>query len=249
MPDQLENPIQARVNNLPTDAAAYLREIKRKAWITKSARFAASRRFDRLNLTSMIVVSVIAIFNILISINLIVLSDRLTDELIKIASVASVTISVYLIFLDLFLAFRTYDKRAFVMATSARRINSLVEEINLLAGKGLDTTSLENISTRYRQILDDFEGDHGNIDFLYATTDYHPAVTRFGRWKTNMTFEFYHVGVFLLGLFFPTLVLIIAGLSFYEINSGKLPGLTPSESRNMIPPPFIPSPSPRGGGE
>jgi SMODS and SLOG-associating 2TM effector domain family 5 len=221
------NPVQARVDGLPADHAEYLHEIKRKAWITKSSRFAASRRFERLSLTSMIVVSFIAIFNILISVTLIVLSDNLTDMLIKIASVASVTISVYLIFLDLFLAFRTYDKRAFVMATSARRINALVDEINLLASKGIDQTTLDNISTRYRQILDDFEGDHGDIDFQYATIEYHPGNSWFKKFKDSASFKFYHIGVFLLALFFPTLVLIISGISFYEINSGRFSGFVP----------------------
>jgi hypothetical protein len=215
----LQHRISERVENLPKTSSDYLKELKRKAWITKGARFAASRRFELLHSTGLVATSIIAIFNIIISIALIVFSDSLTSTIIKIASVSSIVISVYLIFLDIFVASKSFDKRSFIMSTSARRINELVDEINFKAGKGESDTALDGILSRYHQILSDFEGEHADIDFKFATTEYHGDnwITRFHK---RLSYKLHHIWMFSILILFPALILLGTGFAFYKLSRG-----------------------------
>jgi conflict system pore-forming effector with SLATT domain len=211
----VQNRIIERVENLPGTPGDYLKELKRKAWITKGARFAASRRFERLHSTGLVATSIIAIFNIIISIALIVFSDSLTGNIIKIASVSSIVISVYLIFLDIFVASKSFDKRSFIMSTSARRINELVDEINFKAGKG--ESDADSILNRYHQILSDFEGEHADIDFKVATTEYHGDIW-ITRLHKRLAYQLHHIWMFSILILFPALILLGTGFAFYKLS-------------------------------
>jgi hypothetical protein len=194
-----------------------LSELKRKAGITKSAQFAAAKRIEKLSIVSVVAISVIATLSIGIGAISIIFSDRLDADYIKILGVASILVSIYIIFISVLVASRAYDRKSFLLAASARRISEVINDINCIAEKDYTIQSVKKFHRRYNQILSDFESDHDDIDFRFASIEYHQD----GRLRKIMyaaTYRFYPTKIFMYYLAFPivTMILLVVILIYFH---------------------------------
>ena len=213
-----EHPVVSTVDRLSSQPQQAIRELKRKAWITKSSQFAAAKRIEKLNYTSVIAISFIAIFNIASGAISIVFSENLDSEYIKILGLASIVISIYIIFISILVSGRGYDRRSYLLTASANQISELINDINCLVEDRIDLKNVRNLYSKYNKILFDYEISHEDMDFRFASSEYHSKINRIRKLYYVASYRSYPTRVFLYYTIFPmtTMAALIFILIYFD---------------------------------
>ena len=181
----------------PTSNEELLKALRRKAWITKTARFAASRRVEKLNGVGTNSVNLLAMCALVISVVSFVYSENITKDQVRIVAVASIALAFYSIMLDMTIRAKKYEKKIFAFEHSASRINELTTEIDLLLVSGKrDDEAIKNVSEKYKQILNDFPEQHSELDYKYSMIDVDKPTSFFGKARRRFVYISYPILAF-----------------------------------------------------
>jgi SMODS and SLOG-associating 2TM effector domain family 5 len=141
---------------------------KRKLWITKGARYNAYRRLKTKGKLSLSAITWLSFYAISVSIvQIFPFFAAFSDNSRNIVILLSILFSISILVLSLMESSQNYQIRAENMHRCAREIAELCEELNvvLLSPDPVKITNdLQDIITRYHQILEKYEDNHEPID-------------------------------------------------------------------------------------
>ena len=194
----------------------YAERYRQKIWSCRGARFVASRRLYSKNYASQLVLSFFSLMVIATGIALLVLpSDYKT--LAKFFSVLSIDASVFILVLSNLEFAKNYAVHADRMFKGAQALSPLHDEIEKsIYCKTLTQDNIVSYIKEYNKILNEFEVNHEEIDYLYfqATNPDHFHLTKGKRLYLKIRLFSYIWSLYIFCIVVPP---VLIGLIMYGL--------------------------------
>ena len=169
-------PLASKPDGSLPDVESFAGSLRKKLWITRGARYNASRRLQSKHNLSISTISYLSAY-VLVLAALPFLGVFDFNALQRGAlNVATFALSLFILTLSLLEASRNYQGRATSLHNCANEISELYDELELAlaSGNALTAARLREISARYHEIIRRFQDNHEPVDNLLFRVE-HPA--------------------------------------------------------------------------
>lgn len=198
---------------------AYAERYLMKVWASRGSRFVASRRLHKKNYACQLVLSFFSLTVIGAGVGLLVLPPdyKMLSNLI---SVLSIDASVFILVLSNLEFAKNYGVEADRMLKGAQALSPLYDEIERsIRCKLITQQKIDSFIQQYNHIINEFEVNHEDIDYLYFQT-MHPRRFHLTGWhwfrriKIKIGFFGYIWGLYIFSIIIPP---ILIGLAMYGL--------------------------------
>jgi len=170
------------------DERSFAFELLRKMFITKTVRFEASRRLEKMHATSRLATSMLSFYVICITVIELLFKQRgHTDNLLL--PLATIAAPVFILIIEAHEADKRYLVKADHMHRSAQTIHRLHSGLELMIVEAkLSLETMIRFNNEYQEILREFPQHHENVDYFYSRWLYREefAESSVGRLATFM---------------------------------------------------------------
>jgi hypothetical protein len=143
---------------------------ERRVWITRGARFNASRRLGSKQYWSVASISFLSVYGISMPILQSNLDSSICPEIIQTYSVIATVLSVFILVLGLLEGYRNYQVKAIRLHANALDLSHICREIEFLKVRELQGSELlkelELLSKKYEELIKDCQENHDIEDFM-----------------------------------------------------------------------------------
>jgi len=192
---------------------SFARDLSRRIWTTKGARFNGHRRLTKQNEWSLRAISFLSVYVTVLSIAILVPAFSLSAKLQAEISLGVAALSLMILVFSLLESSRDYRVRAerlHLCAMELGRIQQRVDFAIVQAGSQL-ATSIESLATEYEEAIRRCQENHDSIDDLMFRASYHSDFgwnPRRARWVRSTAWVRLY-GLFFLAVALPPTVALV----------------------------------------
>ncbi|MEM8613042.1 MAG: SLATT domain-containing protein [Cyanobacteria bacterium P01_H01_bin.105] len=154
---------------MPEGIREYCENLSRRMWITRGARFNASRRLTKKHHWSLASISILSVYGISIPIIQSLIDFSKCSEVNQVYSAIATVLSVFILVISLLEGGKNFQLRADSLHINAVEISRLCRELEFLLSQNISGESLveksKEISDEYEKLISDCPYNHEVRDF------------------------------------------------------------------------------------
>ncbi len=154
---------------MPEGIKEYCESLSRRMWITRGARFNASRRLTKKHHWSLASISILSVYGISIPIIQSLIDFSKCSEVNQVYSATATVLSVFILVISLLEGGKNFQLRANSLHINAVEISRLCRELEFLLSQKISEESLvqktKAISDKYEELIADCPYNHEVTDF------------------------------------------------------------------------------------